>query len=366
MTFENFGLVLSGGGARGAYEAGVVKFLAEQGLQPSMISGANIGSFNGAVLAAASDIQEGAKKLESLWRGIDPESVLKLDSRLPLQLLIGMLLVGGREIATMNPALRLGYMGLVRGLSSIGSIEEFMDFLWSKPVLESASDGILDNRPIMELLEQQISLDALNAGIPLWISVYPSQGLARDLIRFLAASWLGIGNTDESHYFRVQDLAREEQIRVLLASAALPLAYESQWIDGRRYVDGGVGNTKESKGNTPLVPLVEAGIKRCIVVHLSNGSFWDRYDGYQDVEIIEVRPRKNVAPEGFTSTLNFNLSKIAMLIDLGYEDAKYHIGNALTALNLNSTRKKVAATLQDRIQALEEQKFAEAIRRLKE
>ena len=41
------GLVLSGGGAVGAYQAGVVKALAECGTQISMVSGASIGAFNG-------------------------------------------------------------------------------------------------------------------------------------------------------------------------------------------------------------------------------------------------------------------------------------------------------------------------------
>lgn len=48
------GLVLSGGGAVGAYQAGVVKALAECGTQISMVSGASIGAFNGAIIAAFS------------------------------------------------------------------------------------------------------------------------------------------------------------------------------------------------------------------------------------------------------------------------------------------------------------------------
>ncbi|EES9220673.1 patatin-like phospholipase family protein, partial [Escherichia coli] len=44
------GLVLSGGGAVGAYQAGVVKALAECGTQISMVSGASIGAFNGAII----------------------------------------------------------------------------------------------------------------------------------------------------------------------------------------------------------------------------------------------------------------------------------------------------------------------------
>ncbi|WP_311237107.1 patatin-like phospholipase family protein [Escherichia coli] len=61
------GLVLSGGGAVGAYQAGVVKALAECGSQISMVSGASIGAFNGAIIAASPDLSEAAVRLEALW-----------------------------------------------------------------------------------------------------------------------------------------------------------------------------------------------------------------------------------------------------------------------------------------------------------
>ncbi len=51
------GLVLSGGGAVGAYQAGVVKALAECGTQISMVSGASIGAFNGAIIAASRSVR---------------------------------------------------------------------------------------------------------------------------------------------------------------------------------------------------------------------------------------------------------------------------------------------------------------------
>ena len=58
------GLVLSGGGAVGAYQAGVVKALAECGTQISMVSGASIGAFNGAIIGPLPICQ----KLPYAWR----------------------------------------------------------------------------------------------------------------------------------------------------------------------------------------------------------------------------------------------------------------------------------------------------------
>ena len=50
---SKLGLVLSGGGAKGAYHVGVIKALYELGIQIDMLSGASIGALNGAVLLSA-------------------------------------------------------------------------------------------------------------------------------------------------------------------------------------------------------------------------------------------------------------------------------------------------------------------------
>ena len=71
------GLVLSGGGAVGAYQAGVVKALAECGTQISMVSGASIGAFNGAIIAASPDLSEAAVRLEALWDHLGNNAVGK-------------------------------------------------------------------------------------------------------------------------------------------------------------------------------------------------------------------------------------------------------------------------------------------------
>lgn len=67
------GLVLSGGGAVGAYQAGVVKALAECGAQISMVSGVSIGALNGAIIAASPDLSEAAhawRRSGSIWERI--------------------------------------------------------------------------------------------------------------------------------------------------------------------------------------------------------------------------------------------------------------------------------------------------------
>lgn len=72
------GLVLSGGGAVGAYQAGVVKALAECGTQISMVSGASIGAFNGAIIAASRSVRS-CRTPEALWDHLGNNQVLSVN-----------------------------------------------------------------------------------------------------------------------------------------------------------------------------------------------------------------------------------------------------------------------------------------------
>src|SRR6202007_339730 len=51
LPFEVVALVLQGGGALGAYQAGVFEALAEAGIQPNWIAGISIGAINAAIIA---------------------------------------------------------------------------------------------------------------------------------------------------------------------------------------------------------------------------------------------------------------------------------------------------------------------------
>ena len=80
------GLVLAGGGARAAYQIGLLKALrqcyASETLPFKIVSGMSAGSINGAVLASQADSFERAvSKAELLWQNISPEKVFKTRNR---------------------------------------------------------------------------------------------------------------------------------------------------------------------------------------------------------------------------------------------------------------------------------------------
>lgn len=113
------GLVLTAGGARGAYQAGVLKRIGEiKALQrgPSpfrIIAGASAGAINGATLAChQSSLQQGAETLANLWGALTFDKVIRYDvpalantvRKMAMDMALGGLIGGGRLESLMDTA----------------------------------------------------------------------------------------------------------------------------------------------------------------------------------------------------------------------------------------------------------------------
>ena len=71
-----YGLVLAGGGARGAYQAGVIRALEEMNIEISAVCGTSIGAMNGAAM-----IQGGYEFMNRLWKEIRLTDIMKIDEK---------------------------------------------------------------------------------------------------------------------------------------------------------------------------------------------------------------------------------------------------------------------------------------------
>jgi NTE family protein len=121
------GLVLTAGGARGAYQAGVLKRIGEIASlrgRPSpfrIVAGASAGAINGAMIAAfANDLREGTTALSAIWNRLAVRDVFRPD-------LAAFVLNGLRLVAD------LGLGGLVGG----GRVQSFLDTSPLRPFLAS-------------------------------------------------------------------------------------------------------------------------------------------------------------------------------------------------------------------------------------
>ena len=329
------GLALSGGGAIGAYEAGVVKALAESGTDVHMVSGASIGALNGAIIASSSGLSQAAERMAEIWDHLGNSTVLSVNKSAYFSLL-----------------LQFGIgMGLSPMLSKTGSM---LSTILNRAALITGTKGfenqpLLSDQPLIALMDRYLDMDALAVGLPLFVSLYPTEGGVQDIINCIAAE-LGLDSTRDSEFYHVQNLPPEQQKEALMASAALPLLFKSREVNGTHYSDGGMGGWASLQGNTPVTPLVEAGCNMVIVTHLSDGSLWDRR-AFPDTTVLEIRPQRSLrrnegALGGVKDLLGFTAMHIDSWIEQGYHD---------TMSALDSVRKPLQArrTLQLSSTALE-------------
>lgn len=318
------GLVLSGGGAKGAYQAGVIKAMAELDCQVDAISGASIGALNGAIIAQSKNLNEAANKLQNLWLDLSKEFPVKANDINIKSIYLSLMSSVG---AIITPEMMI--------------INKFIQFL-SEPKEET---GIIKDNLITNILQDYINPEKFDDSLPLYISVYESSGNKYiDILDYVKASFNRNVNRS-STFIKIQDIPHNERLNLLIASAAIPIVFGSKKIGGKNYYDGGMGQPLKAQGNTPITPLTLANYKQIYVSHLSDGSLWSRHD-FPNTSIIEIRPQSNRISRSTkigVDLLGFSSESIRSWISQGYDDAMYSISKikkSLEAHELLSTAKK--------------------------
>lgn len=332
------GLVLSGGGAKGAYQIGVLKALVELGARVDMVAGASIGALNGAVLASAPSLETGVERLGNLWMTMAEDSPISM--RIPGYLTL--LCAAGLR---MNG---LAALDLVAKVARMAARHTCIPL--ALEVAKQFNSGVLCDKPLQALMDEYLDMEALASGLPLYVSVFESIDGFSDLGRVLSAE-LGVTDSSPSKFFHVQSLPVSEQKEVLLASAAIPLLFEPREVNGVMYSDGGQGGWSTMQGNTPISPLIEAGCNMVIVTHLTDGSLWSRRD-FPEANVLEIRPQSSIARDagflgGAKDLLGFDSTRIPSWIEQGYRDALHCIGRVMKPLAARSALRASTNALQE-------------------
>jgi NTE family protein len=374
MSELRVGLVLSGGGAKGAYHVGVVQALHEMGAQVDAIAGASIGALNGAVLAASPSLAEGSRRLTALWHTLANEPPLEGNPPAYLQLLLsaglgwrqpwlGTLIQGA---LTIVPTLNLPVEVALKAMLSTAS-KAFSSHLTTG----KAGSGLLSTSPLHRLMDEYLDEEDLNQGVPLYVSAYRTSTIAQDLLGIMRAE-LGLSENRLSEFFHVQSLDRAIQRDVLLASAAIPLLFAPQTVKSKTYTDGGQGGWQSVQGNTPIQPLLDAGYKTIIVTHLSDGSLWSRHR-FPHATVLEIRPQQSInyhrgLAGGVRDLLGFDRESIQLWIEQGYTDTKACVAPVRDALVARHALKTSTAALDAAEPGLarSERAMQAAMRRLRE
>lgn len=224
-------LILSGGGARAAYQAGVLRGVMEiharDTLPFDVVCGTSAGAINAACLAATADHpQAGVARLCAAWRGVRPSEVY--DHR--WRAMLGNL----ARFAT--------------ALVGIGD--------------RRAPRALLDNAPLRQMLPGWVDFDALHRNI------------AAGLLRTLCITAMDYCTGTSVAFFEGGDVEPWERLyrrgeRAVLnldhviASAAIPILFPAQRIGTRYFGDGALRQLH------PISPALKCGATRLFVIGVS-------------------------------------------------------------------------------------------------
>src|ERR1700733_6578805 len=217
--FENIALVLQGGGALGAYQAGVYEALDAANIHPDWIAGISIGAINGALIAGNAP-EAGVAKLRAFW-----ERVTKPNCNWSKRLLL-MKSDAVRQWLNQMSA----YSALASG--ACGFFTARFPGPWLHPAGTIAATSFYDTSCLGQTLEDLVDFDRINA----------------QQVRFS----VGAVNVRSGNFVYFDTTTHTIGPEHIMASAALPPGFPAIEIEGEHYWDGG------SVSNTPLQWIVES------------------------------------------------------------------------------------------------------------
>ena len=227
------GLILSGGGARAAYQVGVLAAIAEL-LPPGaanpfpVIVGTSAGAINAVSLASgATDFTAAVERLTAFWQGFRSRQVLRSD---------------------WPGVIRQASRFVIHSLLGIGA---------KVPV------ALLDSSPLRELLNDKLDLSGIN------------QAIAQKQLHAVALTAFGYESAQAVTFYQggrsIDAWLRHRRIGVptqltvdhLLASSAIPLLFAPVKIENEYFGDGAV------RQSAPISPALHLGANRVLVVGVS-------------------------------------------------------------------------------------------------
>ncbi len=269
------GIVLAGGGARGAYQIGVLIAFNEAGLLDDIcaLSGASIGSLNAALLAAG-DLE----RAKEIWTTLDEKNFLIKDKT---------------------------YWKNLREHS--GNIIQ---------------TGYYDSEPIRDMIDSLIDYEAI-VNQDIYVATTCAGDASSGFFDLLSVNWRHtFGKESLTHYVLLKELERNEVIDTLLASCAIPVIFRPVVVDGKTFYDGGVLD------RTPWKPLYDAGCDEIFLIDLFRFRMkWHRFPK-KDARVHHIKPSR-----GLHGILDFRPELNQKRIDIGYRDGQAFVKRYLKSEN---------------------------------
>ena len=265
---EEYGLILCGGGGRGAYQIGVWRALERLGLRRyiTAVSGTSVGALNAALFASVS-----VSRAADIWSGIRPEDIAD-----PAE-------AAGRAFGTV-----------------IGLAMSDERLLTAENAGKLVRSGLFSRKGMIRLIEGNgINSAVTSAELPVFACCHNSAA-------------------GRAEYFDMRAFPPKTVTRLLTASSAIPAAFPMESIDGEGYRDGGLSD------NIPVKPLYDIGYRRFIISYL-DGIPVDKAQ-FPGADFIELFPsdaiylgssRRSMLSDG---TMDFDGRNAARRIELGEQE----------------------------------------------
>ncbi len=234
-------LVLTGGGARAAYQVGVLKGIAS--ILPRsvynpfpIICGTSAGAINALSIAGrAGPFRLRSKKLETIWHNLRASDIYRTD----------FWGVSANAFHVMASFLHSGY-GIGRPIS------------------------LLDNTPLRQLLENYVKFDYLDSAI----SNGELEAIAISAMSYSSGQSVTFfqGQDRISTWKRARRRGEKTEINIdhLMASTAIPSLFPAVQIDNRYYGDGAVRQLK------PISPALHMGARQLLIIGVSDNANTDK------------------------------------------------------------------------------------------
>ena len=230
---KRIGLILTGGGARAAYQIGVLKAIAESMPRRAhspfqIICGTSAGALNAAALAAnAQNFRKGVQYLDNTWKGFHANHIYRTD-----------------VIGVFNNSI-LWLVGMLFSAIGINKLNQV---------------SLLDNSPLVELLEDMVPYEKIQENID------------AGLLHALSVTTSGYGSGQSVTFYqgvkqlepwrRTGRIGTPAQIEIkhLLASAALPFIFPARLIHREYFGDGSMRQI------APISPALHLGATRVLII----------------------------------------------------------------------------------------------------
>ena len=256
---KEYGIVLEGGGAKGAYQIGSWKALRETGVRIKGIAGASVGSLNGALIC-----MDDLEKAEDIWKNIEYSRVMDVSDET-----IKALKKKDFKALNMQEILNSGFQFI--------------------------KDGGFDVTPLKNLIAEVVG----------------DESRIRESDRELFAVTYSVSEHKE---LAVDVKSGEEgSVKDMLLASAYFLAFKNEKLGGKRYRDGGGFN------NVPLGVLLDKGYEDIIVIRIYGWGF----DSEKVTKIPDGANVYHIAPrQDLGGILEFDKKQSRKNMTLGYYDAK--------------------------------------------